>query len=144
MTSKLAKAMDDAISGLSKAISFDDTLAKASHDAMAHHAVHARAAEQAGKHEESKQHKFMQLRHSLESARGKKTSGDMEGSMRRNMEHYGNEASGEVGYGWASSDNSKDHPAVKHFKAGGAFKPHAHDSQFKEDYAGKKNGPKTK
>ena len=147
---RLAKAFDDACQDLAVAMNYSQDLAKASHDAMHHHAVHAAAASRAGKMDEAGQHRFMHLRHALENARGKGYHA-MHDAMRRNMDHYSQEASDEVhsaAYGSSpvsgiDMKNPKMHAAEKHFRRGGSFVPHASDKGFKEDYKGAKDGPKT-
>lgn len=136
----IAKAMDIAAANLGAAITYKPDLVKAGQDAMQHHAMHAAAACKAGKMDEAAKHKFMHLRHALENSRDKGYH-QMGESMRRNTDHHEREAQDEVGSSW--DPNSKaDHPAIKHFKGGGGFKPHAHDKTFKEDYKGQDDGPK--
>lgn len=147
----LKKAFDDASQDLAVALNYSPDLAKASHDAMHHHAVHAAAAARAGKMDEAGQHRFMHLRHALENARNKGYHG-MHDGMRRNMDHYNSEATDEVysaaGYGSSpvggvDMQQPKMHPAEKHFRKGGGFVAHPGDKVFKEDYKGHKDGPKT-
>lgn len=137
--SRLAKAFDDASHDLATAINYSPDLAKASHDAMHHHAVHAAAASRAGKMDEAGQHRAMHLTHALENAKTKGYYG-MTDSMRTNMDHYSREGSDEVSAaaGYGSSPVSgvdmkqpKMHPAEKHFRKGGGFVPHPSDKGLK-------------
>lgn len=148
--SKLSKAIDEAAQSLAKAISFSPDLAKASHDAMHHHAVHAAAAARAGKMEEAGQHRHMHLKHALDNAKSKGYHG-MHEAMRRNMDHYNSEASDEIysaaGYGSSpvggiDMKNPKMHPAEKHFRKGGAFVGHASDKALKDGGDGEKSKKK--
>lgn len=150
--SKLAKAFDAASTALKKTLADGDfDLNKAGHDAMHHHALHAEAAARAGKYDEAKQHRFMQMRHGVENARSKSFP-DMRQSLSSCMDHSSREAQDELSGaesagGWAggysSRDPKKKHATQKHFEGGGGFVPHAHDKSFKEDYKGAKDGPKT-
>lgn len=144
---KLATSFDEASADLHKAISFDSDLAKAAHDAMFHHALHAAAASRAGKTEEAAKHTFMHMRHALENVRGKDSYG-MRDAMQRNITHYSNEAHDELnspeyqrGYG-QDDHKKKKHKLVKHFEEGGGFASHPSDKGFEEDYKASKGGPK--
>jgi hypothetical protein len=135
---RLSKAISTARERLSDRYQGDD-LEKGVHDAMYHHALHARAANSARyKGEKStpehdkkcseigKQHEFMFLRHALENAKHKaKYAGDMKWKMQKSMDYYDSEAP----YDDSDPDYKK---ACDHYKNGGGYVGHKHD-KFKED-----------
>lgn len=102
-------------------------LKKGVHDAMMHHAKHARAADLAGKKDEAKKHTFMFMRHAVENSRDARSPYAMVQGMKDNLSHFDREASDKISW-------EGDHPLVKHFKGGGEYQPHDDDSKFTEDY----------
>ena len=142
--SRLTKAVGAARSAMShrddvlKSVATEEMdLFKGVHDAMYHHACHARAADEAGwsggddkaregSRKASTKHGFHVLRHALEQARKKGGNlGSMKNAMQRSADYFGDDAYG--------SDKDEHAKKVKHFKEGGGFVPHK-DDKFKEDY----------
>lgn len=104
-------------------------LFKGAHDAMYHHACHARAAEEASwggpdpkKNEEvrghASKHAHAMLKHALDNAKGRSGS-SMKYAMQKSADYFGDEAYG--------SDKDAHSKKVKHFKDGGGFIPHKSD-----------------
>ena len=142
--SRLTKAVSAARSAIShrddvlKSVATEDMdLFKGVHDAMYHHACHARAADEASwsggcddksraeakKH--ARKHSHLLLRHALESARSRGGGGSsMKYAMQRGADYFTDEASG--------SDPDGHAKKVKHFTDGGGFVGHK-DDKFKED-----------
>lgn len=118
---------------LKKAVS--DGLKKC-HDAMYHHALHAEAANRAGKKEEAKKHMLALMRHALENVKDRDMYGIKNG-IADNVNHYSREASESLlPYGWGDQldkQGQKLHPATKHFKEGGKFVPHKGDKKIVKD-----------
>lgn len=115
-------------------------LRKGIHDAMFHHAECACAANRAGKEEVAKAHTFMFMRHALENARKAQYASSMIYRMRASLEFYQEEASNAVPWNLGMGPDGKplEAPLVKYFRDGGAFKAHADDRSFIEDYDGGK------
>jgi hypothetical protein len=115
---------------LKKAVS--DGLKKC-HDAMYHHALHAEAANRAGKKEEARKHMLALMQHAVENVKDRDSIGIKMG-VNDNVNHYGREASESlIPYGFGDSldkPGQKLHPATKHFKEGGKFVPHKGDKKL--------------
>lgn len=133
---RLAKSISMARARLAKR-SHDDTLEKGVHDAMAHHALHARAAHaacyKAGPHdpehdkkckEHGKEHEYRFMRHALEHAKKKaRYGGDMKWKMQRALDYF----DGDAGYDESDEGYKK---ASEHYKGGGDFKGHKDDKEI--------------
>lgn len=124
---------------LGKNIDSDDDIQKGVHDAMYHHACHAKAADSAcyksggdDNHRKkcksaAKQHGQMFLKHAVANASKKSDLWGMKNSLRKNLDHFDDEASDSV----YSVEGDPDHAKrKKHHESGGGFVPHAHDKNL--------------